>query len=97
MSSAVAKEFEREFSDLREPEPQLIPTLDTPPVAKSDLSTYLYPTLIYIPLLVAAIYIVASCEKTWTKVIVVILILFAIVAMHLERQHFDLIKYVGIN
>lgn len=96
MSSADAKEFERDFTYLREPETTLIPTLDT--TAKSDLSTYLYPTLIYIPLLAVLIYTaVSSCQKTWTKVIVVFLILFAIVAMHLERQHFDLIKYIGIN
>lgn len=87
--------FESRYSEiLKERESVATPPIITPVIEpKNEMSRYLYPTLIMLPLVISAILILASQAQLVIKIITVILLIVSIVAFNMHLKNIDIAAY----
>jgi hypothetical protein len=85
-----AKAFEsRYLGALNENEPIITPVIEP----KNEMSMYLYPTLIMLPLVISAILVLVSQAQIAIKIIVVILLIISIIAFNMNLKNIDIATY----
>ena len=101
MSLEQAELFEREYIDSTLTQTPIIE--QQTPEQPQNVSTYLYATTIFLPLIIASLCIIGiptdpeSKSGKFLKIISVILIIFSVMAMYLYYKKIDFMSYFKPN